>query len=63
MYNWSNRAQELLKIFAHNTHPEVAVAKTWKGLTGQQKEKIALVSVDVYDAIHRTEAKLKEHNV
>jgi hypothetical protein len=35
---------------------------SWVGLTGQQKSLIARISVDVFDAIHRTEAKLKEKN-
>ena len=30
---WTNRAQELLKIFANHPHPEVAVPKVWVGLT------------------------------
>jgi hypothetical protein len=34
----------------------------WVGLTGQQKNLIARISFDVFDAIHRTEAKLKEKN-
>jgi len=36
--------------------------RQWVGLTGQQKNLIARISVDVFDAIHRTEAKLKEKN-
>ena len=34
----------------------------WVGLTGQEKELIASVSLDVHDAVHRTDAKLKEKN-
>ena len=36
--------------------------RPWVGLTGQEKELIASVSLDVHDAVHRTEAKLKEKN-
>jgi hypothetical protein len=36
--------------------------KPWVGLTGQEKALVASVSLDVHDAIHRTEAKLKEKN-
>jgi hypothetical protein len=36
--------------------------RTWVGLTGQEKAWIASVSLDVHDAVHRTEAKLKEKN-
>ena len=36
--------------------------RPWVGLTGQDKALIASVSVDVHDAIHRAEAKLKEKN-
>ena len=36
--------------------------RTWVGLTGQEKALIASVSLDVHDAIHRAEAKLKEKN-
>ncbi len=32
------------------------------GLTGPEKALIASVSLDVHDAVHRTEAKLKEKN-
>ena len=35
---------------------------TWVGLTGQEKAWIASVSLDVHDAVHRTDAKLKEKN-
>jgi chromosome condensin MukBEF ATPase and DNA-binding subunit MukB len=34
----------------------------WVGLTGQEKALIASVSLDVHDAVHRTDAKLKEKN-
>ena len=34
----------------------------WVGLTGQEKALIAAVSLDVHDAVHRTDAKLKEKN-
>jgi len=40
----------------------VATPREWVGLTGQQKNMIARISVDVFDAIHRTETKLKELN-
>lgn len=36
--------------------------RQWVGLTGQQKNLIARICTDVFDAIHRTEAKLKEKN-
>ncbi len=36
--------------------------REWVGLTGQQKNLIARISVDVFDAIHRSAAKLKELN-
>jgi hypothetical protein len=36
--------------------------KPWVGLTGQEKALIASVSLDVHDAVHRTEAKLREKN-
>ena len=36
--------------------------RPWAGLTGQEKELIASVSLDVHDAVHRTDAKLKEKN-
>jgi hypothetical protein len=36
--------------------------RPWVGLTGQEKELIASVSLDVHDAVHRTDAKLKEKN-
>jgi hypothetical protein len=39
-----------------------AAQRQWVGLTGQQKNLIARISVDAFDAIHRTEAKLKEKN-
>ena len=39
-----------------------AMSRTWVGLTGQEKELIASVSLDVHDAVHRTDAKLKEKN-
>ena len=41
--------------FKHQKRP-------WVGLTGQEKALIASVSLDVYDAVHRTDAKLKEKN-
>ena len=34
----------------------------WVGLTGQEKALIASVSLDVHDAIHRTNAKLRQKN-
>ena len=34
----------------------------WVGLTGQEKEWIASVSLDTHDAVHRTDAKLKDKN-
>ena len=36
--------------------------REWVGLTGQEKALIAAVSLDVHDAVHRTDAKLKEKN-
>ncbi len=42
------------------THPQPK--REWVGLTGQQKNLIARISVDVFDAIHRSAAKLKELN-
>ena len=36
--------------------------RPWVGLTGQEKAWIASVSLDVHDAVHRTDAKLKEKN-
>jgi hypothetical protein len=36
--------------------------RPWIGLTGQEKALIASVSLDVHDAVHRTEAKLREKN-
>lgn len=36
--------------------------RPWVGLTGQEKALIASVSLDVHDAVHRTEDKLKEKN-
>jgi len=36
--------------------------RPWVGLTGQEKALIASVSLDVHDAVHRTESKLKEKN-
>ena len=36
--------------------------RPWAGLTGQAKALIASVSLGVHDAVHRTEAKLKEKN-
>ena len=36
--------------------------RQWAGLTGQEKAWIASVSLDVHDAVHRTDAKLKEKN-
>ena len=36
--------------------------RTWVGLTGQEKAWMASVSLDTHDAVHRTEAKLKEKN-
>ena len=36
--------------------------RSWAGLTGQEKAWIASVSLDVHDAVHRTDAKLKEKN-
>ena len=34
----------------------------WVGLTGEEKALVASVSSDVHDAVHRTNAKLKEKN-
>ena len=36
--------------------------RPWVGLTGQEKALVASVSLDVHDAVHRTDAKLKEKN-
>ena len=36
--------------------------RQWVGLTGEEKALIASVSLDVHDAVHRAEAKLKERN-
>lgn len=36
--------------------------RPWVGLTGQEKAWIASVSLDVHDAVHRTDVKLKEKN-
>lgn len=36
--------------------------RQWVGLTGQEKDMIARVSVDVFEAMYRVEAKLKEKN-
>jgi hypothetical protein len=36
--------------------------KPWVGLTGQEQALIASVSLDVHDAVHRTNTKLKEKN-
>ena len=36
--------------------------RQWVGLTGQEKDMIARVSVDVFEAMYRAEAKLKERN-
>jgi hypothetical protein len=37
--------------------------REWVGLTGEEKALVASVSVDVHDAVHRTEAKLKQKNM
>ena len=56
----------LIHAFSTFTHDvkitPPAAQRQWVGLTGQQKNLIARISVDVFDAIHRTEAKLKEKN-
>ena len=36
--------------------------RKWVGLTGEEKALVASVSSDVHDAVHRTNAKLKERN-
>jgi hypothetical protein len=36
--------------------------RPWVGLTGQEKDMIARVSVDVFEAMYRVETKLKERN-
>jgi hypothetical protein len=36
--------------------------RQWVGLTGEEKALISSVSLDVHDAVHRAEAKLKEKN-
>ena len=36
--------------------------RPWVVLTGQEKALVASVSLDVHDAVHRTDAKLKEKN-
>jgi hypothetical protein len=48
----------LLALADRSTSPQ----RPWVGLTGQEKALIASVSLDVHDAVHRTEAKLKEKN-
>jgi hypothetical protein len=57
------------KLREKNTCPDAnkpatppAAQRQWVGLTGQQKNLIARISFDVFDAIHRTETKLKEKN-
>jgi len=42
--------------------PRQSAQRQWVGLTGQQKNLIARISVDVFDAIHRAEAKLRSKN-
>lgn len=69
----TNRQVEILSDALAESRREVAAQRqsapdpkdrrsAWVGLTGQQKNLIARISVDVFDAIHRTEAKLKEKN-
>ena len=36
--------------------------REWVGLTGEEQALVASVSFDVYDAVHRINAKLKEKN-
>lgn len=36
--------------------------RKWVGLTGAEEALVASVSLDVYDAIHRTNAKLRQKN-
>jgi hypothetical protein len=36
--------------------------RKWVGLTGEEKALVASVSFDAHDAVHRTNAKLKELN-
>ena len=47
---------------SRETKGVVFMRKEWVGLTGQEKAWIASVSLDVHDAVHRTDAKLKEKN-
>ena len=47
---------------SRETKGVVFIRKEWVGLTGQEKALIASVSLDVHDAVHRTDAKLKEKN-
>ena len=56
---WAERAR---KAEAKLKAAPTAAQRPWVGLTGQQKELIERISVDVFDAMHRTEAKLKEKN-
>ena len=41
---------------------KLSARRQWVGLTGPEKALIASVSLDVHDAVHRTDAKLKEKN-
>ena len=41
---------------------KLSAQRQWVGLTGPEKALIASVSLDVHDAVHRTDAKLKEKN-
>jgi len=62
MYNWTNRAQELLAIFANNTKPEVAVAKPWVGLTSADLKEALSTYRGWPEFAAFLEARLKHNN-
>ena len=62
MFNWTNRAQELLAIFAKNTHPEVAVAKRWVGLTDADLQEALAKYRGWKEFAAFLEVRLKERN-
>ena len=49
---------EVLELPNYTESPQ----RPWQGLNSQEKDLIARVSIDVFEAMHRVEAKLKERN-
>lgn len=55
---WPQQKEGETFLVSYTTPPQ----RQWVGLTGQEKDMIARVSVDVFEAMYRVEAKLKERN-